>query len=376
MTVDQESLSRRSSPDARNLAVRRRVVHLPVYTENAYQPMLMEAQRKLGWDVIDGGGGGNFLRTALREWKADILHLHWLPPYMLRDGVMASWVRGMRFLAEIALVRRAGAKVVWTVHNLGNHEQRHHEVELALTRWFVRQCDLIFTHGQFAMNAARNRFRIPGKVPIFSLRFPNYCEQYAHSRSGYEGHSTPLPAEKLVVGFLGRVEPYKQVKELVLAFRATAQWNGRLIIGGRAASDEYAQSVADAIADDSRIEFLNRYIPNEKVADFLYRCDLVVCPSQGILTSSSVPLAMSFGRPVLAPSDGCIPEEVGDTGFLYDSGDPQGLRNGLLQVFAERDRLAELGQRALLRAMEATPERIAELIVAAYDSVLTAPTLA
>lgn len=348
----------------------RRVVHLPVYAENAYQPMLMDSQRKLGWDVIDGGGGGNFLRTALRNWRPDILHVHWLHPYLLRNGALASWARGWRFLAEIALIRRSGTRIVWTVHNLANHAQQHGNIELAMTRRFVRQCDLILTHGNFAVDVARERFRIPDVVPIQSARFPNYCEQYPVTHGENARELWGLDPKQFVVGFLGRVEPYKQVVELVQAFRSVAASDACLLIGGRAADSDYAQEVQRAIDNDTRIRFLNDYVPKEEVASFLTACDVIACSSKGILTSSSVPLAMSFGRAVLAPSEGCIPEEVGVTGFLYDNSHNEGLLEGLQSVITARDTLAGLGESARRRAEEASPGKIAEQIVAGYYSVL------
>lgn len=346
------------------------MVHLPVYPENAYQPMLMEAQRRLGWEVINGGAGGNFLRTALREWRPDILHVHWLHPYLLRGTVSASWARGLRFLAEIAVMRLARTRIVWTVHNLANHGQAHAGVELALTRAFARQCDLIFTHGEYAKAAAISRFRIPADVPVVSTRFPNYCAQYPAAggldlRSRWE-----LKENQFVVGFLGRVEPYKQVSELIQAFKSEGSAADCLIIGGSASSPEYAAEVQRAIDGDRRIRFFNNYVPDGELAAFVEACNLMACPSRGILTSSSVPLAMSFGRPVLAPSDGCIPEEVGECGILYDSSDSEGLREGLRRALGMRSELAALGQRARQRVGESDPDRIAQQTVEAYLAVI------
>ena len=345
----------------------RRVVHLPVYKDNAYQPMLMEAQRKLGWEVIDGGGGGNFLKTALRQWTPDILHLHWLHPYLLRDGAMASWMRGLRFLAEIVLIRRAGAKIVWTLHNFVNHDQRHAAIELALTRRFVRHCDLILVHGSYAEKFGRGQLAIPASTPVITVRHPNYC-------SAKQQGATSLVKEKesndgMLVGFLGRIEPYKQVVELVQAFRSIASESDQLRICGRA-GEAYAGEVNLAIAGDQRILFRDQYVLQNDIEEWMSGVDIVACPSRGILTSGSVILAMSFGRPVLAPSDGCIPEEVGDTGFLYDNSEPDGLRRGLKQAFDQRSRLLALGERALARAREASPELVARQIVSAYESIL------
>lgn len=346
------------------------VVHLPVYSENAYQPNLMEAQRQLGWRVTDGGGGGNFLRTALRTWKADILHLHWLHPYLLRESAVGSWARGLRFLAEIVWIRRQGTKIVWTVHNLANHDQKHSHIELKLTRMFVRQVDLVVAHGQYAVDAARQRFRVPDATPTLSVRFPNYSQVYQTSLSEQQSRQHwKTVTDGTVFGFLGRVEPYKQVVELVAAFRTAAGPADQLLIGGRSSSEDYASAVISAIGGDGRIRFLNTYLPEEDMGSFLMAVDVVACPSRGILTSSSVPLAMSFGRSAIAPAEGCIPEEVGDTGFLYD-GTQQGLQHAIRLAMQQQGQLSQRGEAARERAAEASPEKIAQQMIDQYCFLL------
>ena len=349
----------------------RHVVHLPVYEENAYQPNIMEAQEALGWRVTHGGAGGNFLRTALRVWKPDILHLHWLHPYLLRPSRAGSWARGLRFLAEIFLIRRQGTRIVWTVHNLTNHESLHSDIELALTRRFVRQCDLILTHGEYASSAAKERFRIPEHTPVLSTRFPNYCERYKCDTSRQQARSHwGYSDEHTIIGFLGRVQPYKQVVELVEAFRNVAGEHDRLLIGGRASSEDYAGKVNAAIQDDTRVRFLNEYIADQEMGLFLKACDVAACPSQGILTSSSVALAMSAGLPVIAPAEGCIPEEVGSAGFLYSNTDSLGLQDKLSEAVASGNDLAGLGLAARVRSAEASPVAIGGQITSAYKSIL------
>lgn len=346
-----------------------RVVHLPVYTDNPYQSLLMNAQRELGWEVIDGGGGGNFLRTALRNWRPCVLHFHWLHPYILRTTWLRSWTRGIRFLCEVRMLRKSGAKAVWTVHNLSNHEDRHVSIERSITRKFARQCDLIFTHGNSAVDIARAQFDIPESIPVRAIPHMNYCH-LNQEESGSLSREPELRPRETTVAFLGRVQPYKQVVELVQAFRSCADARHRLLIHGLADPD-YAVRVEQAIGRDCRISFENRYVPDAELRNVLQQCDLVACPSQGILTSGSVVLAMSFGKPVLAPADGCIPETVGDEGFLYDATQPQGLREGLARALSSGSQLRQMGQRARTRVRDASPMNVAQEHCAAYATLLS-----
>jgi glycosyltransferase involved in cell wall biosynthesis len=81
----------------------------------------------------------------------------------------------------------------------------------------------------------------------------------------------------------------------------------------------------------------------------LNAADVLAFPFRRVLTSSSVMLAMSFGRPVIVPRMGCLPELVGEeAGFLYEPGDVAGLA-GAIERAAGAD-LPGMGAAAMRRA--------------------------
>ena len=355
-----------AAPDVARPARRpRRVVHLPVYRDNPYQPMLMEAQRELGWEVIDGGGGGNFLGTALRDWRADVLHFHWLHPYLLRDGVAASWGRGLRFLAEVALLKSRGTRVVWTVHNLSNHEGRHPRIELALTRRFVRLCDAVVVHGAAAADAARVRFRVPASVPVVNIPHPHYADRLPPAVPRDEARRRlGLTDAGRVFLFLGRVRPYKCVDELLAAFAALPAADARLIVAGGCEDETLGAELHRLAAPDPRVRLDLRHVPDDEVPVLMGAADVIACPSRGVLTSGSVLLAMSFGRPVVAPAAGCVPEVVGGAGFLYEAGGLAERLNHALR--SDADALNHRGACGRRRAGAADPADVARRLIAEY----------
>src|SRR5262245_1940853 len=99
-----------------------RVVHLPVYIDNPYQDLLIRELLEQEVDVIIGGSGGRFLRTALFKWKADIYHFHWIHPYILHSRKWRAAIRGLLFVLEVLVLKLSGAKIVWTVHNISSHD--------------------------------------------------------------------------------------------------------------------------------------------------------------------------------------------------------------------------------------------------------------
>jgi hypothetical protein len=50
--------------------------------ENPYQNLLDQQLRKIDVHVSRAGYGVLFLPTVFAKWKPDIVHLHWLHPYV------------------------------------------------------------------------------------------------------------------------------------------------------------------------------------------------------------------------------------------------------------------------------------------------------
>ena len=76
-------------------------------------------------------------------------------------------------------------------------------------------------------------------------------------------------------------------------------------------------------------------------------CDLVALPFERVLNSGSLLLAMSFGRCVVAPNVGSLPEVASHAAFFgYDVGLPNGLTFALQEALGKDD-LAERGRGAL-----------------------------
>ena len=85
-------------------------------------------------------------------------------------------------------------------------------------------------------------------------------------------------------------------------------------------------------------------LPEEELSRTLRAADAVVLPFRDILTSGSAILALSHGRPVIAPAMGCLPETLpGDATILYDPDARDGLRDALRT--AARADLRTMGER-------------------------------
>lgn len=300
-----------------------RIVHLPFYDDNPYQSLLMGAQREMGHEVWEGGGGGYFLGVALREWKADLIHFHWLHPYLLRESAVASITRSSRFLVEVALLKARGAKIVWTIHNLVNHDGEHAEIERWFSAQFAKQCERCFVHSQAAAEAATERFDIPLEK-LMVIPHGNYIGVYPNTISREEArHRLNVPEASRVFLFLGRIEPYKGVFELIDAFKELPE-DCRLVIAGKVANPDLLPELEARVAGNSTIQLHAKRIPDDEMQVFFNAANVVVFPFRNILTSGSLILAMSFGKAVVAPQLSSLEEILPQNGVRWSDPEDSG----------------------------------------------------
>jgi glycosyltransferase involved in cell wall biosynthesis len=271
----------------------------------------MAAQKELGWEVINGGGGGNFIGVALRQWKSDVMHFHWLHPYLLRESWFGSVVRSTRFLLEVLLLKLRGTRIAWTIHNLSNHDGRHARLERFFTTLFAQMVDLPIAHSREAASLAAQEFHIP-EDHILVMPHPGYCGYYPDTISRDEARSRfGYVYEERVFLFLGRIQPYKGIFDLLQSFTAMPS-NCRLLIAGIPADNETANRLREAVTQDPRIQFHPGHVGREEVQWFFRAADVAVFPFRKILTSGSVMLAMSFGKPLILPEGETLLEAVRD----------------------------------------------------------------
>ena len=321
-----------------------RVVHLPVYQDNAYQGLLIDALRQLGVQTIDGGGGGNFFRTALFRWKADILHFHWLHPYMIRPSPFGTVLRSARLLIELSILKLFGQRLVWTVHNLKNHDNRHLALERWFTKRFARLPSAIITHSRRAAEEAASTFAMNDRARIHIVPHGNYVGCYPNEISRTNARETlRLGREAIVFLFFGRIQPYKGLLELIREFKSLSL-DLQLVVAGPAGA-EMEQTIRDEIGRAQNITFHPGFVPDERIQFYMNACDAAVLPHRQIFTSGAAMLAMSFGRACVAPRLSGMLELLDEQGaFLYDHQRPHALAEAIRTAANNREKLAEMGE--------------------------------
>lgn len=263
----------------------------------------------------------------------EVLHLHWLQRFY-RGQDLASTVSAYRAFAEgLHAARRLGYRIVWTLHNLYPHERPFPEVDHLARLLVADSADAVLAHCEHGARLARERFycRQVHVVPHghFIDAYPNEVARAA-ARARLE-----LPPEAFVYLFFGNARAYKSIESLIDAFRGAAADDALLVLMMRVAFDsEYAARLAERAHGDGRVRvFRSEYFAPEEFQIYLNSADAVVLPFSEVLTSGSTITALGFGRPVIVPHLGCLPELVSaSVGITYDPVAPGALAEALRRI--------------------------------------------
>lgn len=304
------------------------------------------AVEALGVEVRDGYFSGRWLLKHLRN--ADYIHIHW-PSFFYNAPQRDKCLRGFaRFLFLLTLARWRGARLVWTIHNIYPHERCViPPLDILARRLLVKLSMLFLIHCSCAEAEVLREFPSIARR-IVQIQHGHWIGYYPNSIACSTARSRlALTESEFVFLFLGHCRPYKNLETLITAFE---QLPGKpvLLVAGEFQDPAYERTIRAAInRSPSRIILHSGFVRHEDIQIYLRACNVVVTPYREILTSGSAILALSFGRPVIAPAIGCLKELIVEgCGFLYDSPQqPAGLRDAMQAsmeaIFDERHIMAE-----------------------------------
>jgi beta-1,4-mannosyltransferase len=342
-----------------------KVLFLPDWSQNnPYQRELAAALERQGVTVrISNGIGRLPVLGAIRtHGRPHVLHLHWTHTFLLGKDWLISIFQSICFLVELLIVKFCGIKVIWTVHNLLEHERRNRQVEIFFNRILVRLYDQLIVHCSFAREAVIQGYHLPNRVKgkIFVIPHGNYINSYPNHVTREKARTgLGLGDGDIVFLYFGMIRPYKGVRRMADAFRKLQNPRVRLLIVGEPASEQIRRELRRFCESDSRIRAFLQFVPAKDIQIYMNASDVVVLPYQDILTSGNALLAMSFRKPVIVPRLGCIPEVLDRKGgFIYNHNEEEGLVRAIREAsFAN---LAAMGNYSYRRAKRFHWDQIAQ----------------
>ena len=300
-----------------------------------------------------------------------MLHLNWLDRFYARFGEPrdpdAAGERFASFTENVIFARRLGYRLIWTVHNLFPHERRYPHLDRLVNALLAREADHVIAHCRFAADRIEELYDPPRPVAV--IPHGNYRAIFPDTVSREQARARlEIGGKPFVYLFFGNARSYKGVADLIAAYRqaATPDTVLLLVLRENARSPGLIPELNALAADDRRIRILSSsYFPAEEFQYFLNAADVVVLPFTAVLTSGSAIQALGFGKPLIVPRLGCLPELVaGGAGLLYDSA-ADGALAGALADARSLD-LDAARRAALRRTREFDWDPIAARIAALY----------
>ena len=224
-------------------------------------------------------------------------------------------------------------------------------------------------HDQYAAREIVLRaFRLKGNGKIEVISHGNYNEYYENRISRIEARSVLKTDEKKFV-FLsfGKIRKYKGNIQLIKVFKTFNNSDFELLIAGDPYDRDIRDEIIKAVKGSSNIKLFARFIKEEEVQIFMNAADVVVLPYEDILTSGAAILAMSFRKPVVAPSFESIKEVLDENNnFLYDFLNPAGLRGAMSEAYSQKNNLKKIGENNFNAVKNITWEKVAARTAALY----------
>lgn len=313
---------------------------LPWWPSTYYQARLVGELKALGFSVRATDLSLKRLICLLRGYDCDkLLHVHW--PHGLYIGNYWRFPLAILYLACYRLLKR---NIVWTVHELEFYETRYPTLDRIMVYFLTRCARALVVHSNYSANVMRERYRFRGRIAV--LRHPGEFGPRTRKTISREAARAELslPARALVYLFVGYIKPYKGVEDLIEAFsKIPADMQCRLVIAGQPLDDETRLRVERLARCDRRVVTHLGFVPEARLPLYMSAADVAVFPFRKIHTSGSLHLAMSYGRPVIAPAIASLPEDVAaEAGVLFDASDPQGLIKAMRAVHGRN--LEAMGQ--------------------------------
>jgi glycosyltransferase involved in cell wall biosynthesis len=296
-----------------------------------------------------------FLGWVRRERPVEVVHVEQTYPEWL------AW-------RDFALLRRFGARLVYTVHNVRPHRYPAGVPRMLFDRWNRTAwmlCDALIVLDQ-SIRAELREFMGPRCPPIAVVPLGLY--------TGIQGRSPKMPEARNRLLFFGKI---RRNKGLHLLIEAVARMPRiQLTIAG--AFDEgdpaYKRTIKGLLAQiqDGRVILLDRHIEDTERDQLFADTALVVLPYTDFASQSGVLFdAIGYHRPVVASDVGALGTTVRELG-LGELVRPESVEGLMAAVTKLQDKGAYSA--ALERVTKAHAERsmdaMARATIFVYEAVL------
>ncbi|MCP4255722.1 MAG: hypothetical protein GY775_20420 [Candidatus Scalindua sp.] len=343
---------------------------------NPYFPLLYQQLKKQGIDSSKKKiTSFSFLWLIKSRKKFNIIHFHWFASLHSSIFFPKHVFRSMVFVLNLIIARLMNYKIVWTVHNIyphftevekaGHYLFVHHLVRLCM----AQLADAVIAHTVYSLEQVKKKFH--RRKMIFAIPHGNYISWYPNAINKEEARKgRNIPQDCFVYLLFGCVCAYKNILEIVRQFKKGRMDDDILLIAGMPV-DGILQGELERIALlDRQIYLQLKHIEDSEVQLYFNASDIVIIHQDiNTVMSGVLMLALSFGKPVIAPEYPNNMEIIDeDCGITYDPVDKDGLSRAI-QVARNLD-LGKAENAAFEKAKNYDWRKIAKLTANIYRKLL------
>ncbi|GAB5380437.1 MAG: hypothetical protein Alis3KO_25770 [Aliiglaciecola sp.] len=299
----------------------KKVYFFPDYSNaNSYQTEVYRSSINEGVDV-QGIRHFEELAELTNANTPGLVHIHWINAIFEKVEEKDKALRNDSFFTLINELQSKGWEIFWTVHNRYSHSSLGIEFEDKFRHRLSSIVDKVILHHpcikynieQWLSSEARVEFMEHGSYQVDSLSLKR---ETAKDSFGFEKND-------MVLGIFGKIKPYKLLDRVLHHLLPILKDNPRIkvIVAGEQMCEKAKKSIP--LLPKNQVLIDNTFVDNEQLSKYYQASDFVILSYKDILTSGSLFQSFSFGRPVIAPKLGTIPNYVIDdyNGYLYDTDD-------------------------------------------------------
>lgn len=258
--------------------------------------------------------------------KGDVVHFHWPARIYQGKSKVSTFLMSSVFFAMIFCFKLRGIRIVWTVHNMYPHNYISRKMEKKIRRLFISQCNRLIVASQSIKEELVKEFTVnPNRVEV--VYHGHYCGAYPSKNIDLRAHYK-ISEDKIVFLFVGAIQDYKGVPQLLEAYSRLESNHIHLVVAGKIYSD--MTDLVSKNTNKENITFDLRFIPDDELVDLIHCSDYVVLPYKNITTSGTAILSVSLKKKIICPATPFMREYFNQgTAIMYDMDQPDGLYDQL-----------------------------------------------
>lgn len=242
-----------------------------------------------------------FSRKSLLVKRYDVIHIHWPEWHVRWQKIPGSLFDTATFLSLLWLARRRGTAVVWTGHDLEPHELSRVRLWRFFHKLFLSQVDLLISFGKGATALLVDRYPQLTRVPVSIIPHGHYRDHYTVPADVAAFRQKLALDQQPVFLFFGLMRPYKNIPNLIRAWKQLPTPRPQLVVAGRPLTSELETAIRHEAASANGVHLLLRFIHDDEVPTLFAAADAVLMPyaARSALNSGVAHLALSLGKPAV-----------------------------------------------------------------------------